>query len=177
MARWSGCACPIRSASTPRVDGRIDDPKPAGRAGALTTSGDRTPWLMEGGKGRTPMAVQFHCAPTAGKVTPKPLSGLRPEGRGLCRCSGGARRGAPWRSCGYAGAAHAAALRSPNGDPDAADDPSDNTRRRRATAPPTGPAARLPTRAASWRLRYSLSLRGKRHGPRSDRGSHTNALS
>ena len=45
-------------------DGRIDDPKAGWKGrGLWTTSGDRTPWLMEGGKGRTPMAVQFQLRP------------------------------------------------------------------------------------------------------------------
>jgi len=41
-------------------DGRIDDPKAGwnGR-GLWTTSGDRAPWLKEGGKGRTSIAVHF----------------------------------------------------------------------------------------------------------------------
>jgi hypothetical protein len=28
-----------------------------------TTTGDRTPWLKEGGKGRTPMVVHFQLRP------------------------------------------------------------------------------------------------------------------
>ena len=45
-------------------DGRIDDPKAGWKGrGLWTTSGDRTPWLMEGGKGRTPIAVQFQLRP------------------------------------------------------------------------------------------------------------------
>ena len=45
-------------------DGRIDDPKAGWKGrGLWTTSGDRTPWLMEGGKGRTPIAVHFQLRP------------------------------------------------------------------------------------------------------------------
>jgi hypothetical protein len=45
-------------------DGRIDDPNAGWKGrGLWTTSGDRTPWLMEGGKGRRPMAVHFQLRP------------------------------------------------------------------------------------------------------------------
>ncbi len=45
-------------------DGRIDDPNAGWKGrGLWTSSGDRTPWLMEGGKGRTPMAVHFQLRP------------------------------------------------------------------------------------------------------------------
>jgi hypothetical protein len=45
-------------------DGRIDDPKAGWKGrGLWTTSGDRAAWLMEGGKGRTPIAVQFQLRP------------------------------------------------------------------------------------------------------------------
>ena len=45
-------------------DGRIDDPKAGWKGrGLWTTSGDRTPWLMEGGKGSQPMAVHFQIRP------------------------------------------------------------------------------------------------------------------
>jgi hypothetical protein len=41
-------------------DGRIDDPKAGWKGrGLWSSSGDRTPWLMEGGKGSMPMAVHF----------------------------------------------------------------------------------------------------------------------
>jgi hypothetical protein len=41
-------------------DGRIDDPKAGWKGrGLWSTSGDRTPWLMEGGKGAKPRAVQI----------------------------------------------------------------------------------------------------------------------
>ena len=46
------------------LDGRIDDPNAGWKGrGLWTTSGDRTPWLMEGGKGRKPMAVHFQIRP------------------------------------------------------------------------------------------------------------------
>ena len=45
-------------------DGRIDDPKAGWKGrGLWTTSGERAPWLMEGGKGRQPMAVHFQLRP------------------------------------------------------------------------------------------------------------------
>ena len=45
-------------------DGRIDDPKAGWKGrGLWTTSGDRTPWLMEGGKGSKPRAVHFQLRP------------------------------------------------------------------------------------------------------------------
>jgi hypothetical protein len=45
-------------------DGRIDDPKAGWKGrGLWTTSGDRTPWLMEGGKGKKPIAVHFQLRP------------------------------------------------------------------------------------------------------------------
>jgi hypothetical protein len=45
-------------------DGRIDDPKAGWKGrGLWTSSGDRTPWLMEGGKGSQPMAVHFQIRP------------------------------------------------------------------------------------------------------------------
>ena len=46
------------------VDGRIDDPAAGWKGrGLWTTSGDRTPWLMEGGKGSRPRAVHFQIRP------------------------------------------------------------------------------------------------------------------
>ena len=46
------------------LDGRIDDPKAGWKGrGIWSASGDRTPWLMEGGKGRLPIAVQFQYRP------------------------------------------------------------------------------------------------------------------
>jgi hypothetical protein len=45
-------------------DGRIDDPSAGWKGrGLWTTSGDRTPWLMEGGKGKKPIAVHFQLRP------------------------------------------------------------------------------------------------------------------
>jgi hypothetical protein len=45
-------------------DGRIDDPKAGWKGrGLWTTSGDRTPWLKESGKGSKPMAVHFQVRP------------------------------------------------------------------------------------------------------------------
>ena len=46
------------------LDGRIDDPKAGWKGrGLWTTSGDRTPWLMEGGKGAKPRAVHIQLRP------------------------------------------------------------------------------------------------------------------
>src|SRR6266702_3417658 len=46
------------------LDGRIDDPKAGWKGrGLWTTSGDRAPWLIEGGKGMKPMAVHFQLRP------------------------------------------------------------------------------------------------------------------
>lgn len=43
---------------------RIDDPQAGWKGrGLWTTSGDRTPWLMEGGKGSKPKAVHFQFRP------------------------------------------------------------------------------------------------------------------
>ena len=45
-------------------DGRIDDPKAGWKGrGLWTTSGDRVPWLKEGGKGSKPIAVHFQLRP------------------------------------------------------------------------------------------------------------------
>jgi hypothetical protein len=45
-------------------DGRIDDPNAGWKGrGLWTTSGDRAPWLMEGGKGSRPRAVHFQLRP------------------------------------------------------------------------------------------------------------------
>jgi len=45
-------------------DGRIDDPGAGWKGrGLWTTSGDRAPWLMEGGKGKKPIAVHFQLRP------------------------------------------------------------------------------------------------------------------
>jgi len=46
------------------LDGRIDDPNAGWKGrGLWSTSGDRTPWLMEGGKGSKPRAVQIQVRP------------------------------------------------------------------------------------------------------------------
>jgi hypothetical protein len=45
-------------------DGRIDDPNAGWKGrGLWTTSGDRAPWLKEGGKGSKPIAVHFQLRP------------------------------------------------------------------------------------------------------------------
>jgi hypothetical protein len=45
-------------------DGRIDDPNAGWKGrGLWTTSGDRAPWLREGGKGSKPIAVHFQLRP------------------------------------------------------------------------------------------------------------------
>ena len=45
-------------------DGRVDDPKAGWKGrGLWTTSGDRTPWLKEGGKGAKPIVVHFQLRP------------------------------------------------------------------------------------------------------------------
>ena len=46
------------------LDGRIDDPKGGWQGrGIWTTNGDRVPWLKEGGKGTTPLAMHFQIRP------------------------------------------------------------------------------------------------------------------
>lgn len=45
-------------------DGRVDDPKAGWKGrGLWTTSGDRTPWHIEGGKGNKPLVVHFQLRP------------------------------------------------------------------------------------------------------------------
>ena len=45
-------------------DGRIDDASAGWKGrGLWTTNGDRTPWLMEGGKGSMPRAVHIQLRP------------------------------------------------------------------------------------------------------------------
>jgi len=45
-------------------DGRIDDPNAGWKGrGLWTTTGDRAPWLKEGGKGTRPLAVHFQLRP------------------------------------------------------------------------------------------------------------------
>jgi len=46
------------------VEGRIDDAKGGWKGrGLWVTSGDRTPWLMETGKGSKPLIVHFQTRP------------------------------------------------------------------------------------------------------------------
>ena len=46
------------------LDGRIDDPNAGWKGrGLWTSSGDRAPWQVEGGKGMKPMAVHFQIRP------------------------------------------------------------------------------------------------------------------
>jgi hypothetical protein len=46
------------------LDGRIDDPNAGWKGrGLWVSSSDRAPWQVEGGKGRTPMAVHFQVRP------------------------------------------------------------------------------------------------------------------
>jgi hypothetical protein len=49
---------------TKGFEGRIDDPKAGWKGrGIWVPSGDRTPWLMEGGKGTKPLVVHFQMRP------------------------------------------------------------------------------------------------------------------
>ncbi len=49
---------------TKGFEGRIDDPKAGWKGrGLWVPSGDRTPWLMEGGKGTRPLVVHFQVRP------------------------------------------------------------------------------------------------------------------
>jgi len=49
---------------TKGFDGRIDDPESGWKGrGLWVPSGDRTPWLMEGGKGTKPLVVHFQVRP------------------------------------------------------------------------------------------------------------------
>ena len=46
------------------LDGRIDDPNAGWKGrGLWSTSGDRTPWLMEGGKGSSRAPCTSRCDP------------------------------------------------------------------------------------------------------------------
>ena len=46
------------------LDGRIDDPNAGWKGrGLWSTNGDRTPWLMETGKGSSPRAVHIQIRP------------------------------------------------------------------------------------------------------------------
>ena len=52
------------------LDGRIDDPNAGWKGrGLWSTNGDRTPWLLEGGKGSKPRAAHI-------QVRPDPLAAL-----------------------------------------------------------------------------------------------------
>jgi len=54
---------PLSSYAT-GIDGRIDDPNARWKGrGGWTTSGDRAPWLKEGGKGTVPIAPHFQFRP------------------------------------------------------------------------------------------------------------------
>ena len=45
-------------------DGRIDDPNAGWKGrGLWAANGDRTPWLIEGGKGTKPLAAHFRLRP------------------------------------------------------------------------------------------------------------------
>ena len=45
-------------------DGRIDDPKQGWKGcGLWAANGDRTPWLIEGGKGTKPLAAHLQLRP------------------------------------------------------------------------------------------------------------------
>jgi hypothetical protein len=45
-------------------DGRIDDPNGGWKGrGLWAANGDRTPWLIEGGKGTKPLAAHFQLRP------------------------------------------------------------------------------------------------------------------
>ena len=45
-------------------DGRIDDPNGGWKGrGLWAANGDRTPWLIEGGKGSKPLAAHFQLRP------------------------------------------------------------------------------------------------------------------
>ena len=64
-ARWSSLRVPYPLGFYAKgLDGRIDDPNAGWKGrGLWTSSGDRAPWLMEGGKGTKPMAVHFQMRP------------------------------------------------------------------------------------------------------------------
>ena len=63
-------------------DGRIDDPNAGWKGrGLWSSSGDRTPWLIEGGKGSKPSAVHFQLAPrSVGEVSGSSTARSRSEG-------------------------------------------------------------------------------------------------
>ena len=46
------------------IDGRIDDPNAGWKGrGLWAANGDRTPWMIEGGKGTKPLAAHFQLRP------------------------------------------------------------------------------------------------------------------
>ena len=61
----SSSACPTPSSGVrPGMDGRIDDPKGGWKGrGLWATTGTRTPFHMEGGKGTLPRVVKFQIRP------------------------------------------------------------------------------------------------------------------
>jgi hypothetical protein len=70
------------------LDGRIDDPNAGWKGrGLWTSSGDRTPWLQEGGKGMRLMAVQSRSIPIRSPSNGSPdRDGLRPQTARLIWC-------------------------------------------------------------------------------------------
>ena len=90
-----------------RLDGRIDDPNAGWKGrGVWTTSGDRAPWLKEGGKGTVPIAFHFQFRPNPladddairrahqqsrkrqKKAVPRPDGNEKPESPLSFRCEG-----------------------------------------------------------------------------------------
>jgi hypothetical protein len=63
LVGMGGAARPLRLYAD-GMEGRIDDANAGwnGR-GVRTTSGDRAPWLKEGGKGKAPIAFHFQVRP------------------------------------------------------------------------------------------------------------------
>ena len=64
-ARWSSMRVPYPLGFYAKgFDGRIDDPNAGWKGrGLWAANGDRTPWLIEGGKGTTPLAAHFQLRP------------------------------------------------------------------------------------------------------------------
>ena len=76
-ARWSRCACPYPLGFYAKgFDGRIDDPNAGWKGrGLWSANGDRTPWLMEGGKGTKPLRRALPAAArSAGEVNAAALT-------------------------------------------------------------------------------------------------------
>ena len=63
--KWAVLRVPHPLSFYPKgLAGRIDDPNGGWKGrGVWTTSGDRTPWLKEGGKGTVPIAFHFQFRP------------------------------------------------------------------------------------------------------------------